>query len=197
MIEQERINEFEQPDFFIPIDRETTAPSAPSYDFDSNNLPLQGDIVVTRDSTPKFLYVDKAINYEGGLILEANASMVNYHPEEGGPKFQGRSSRNTSFDWIKRPTAEQLATLASAMAAKDMTYDTGRKAFVHELKRTINSSYWYITDKYDCVSVLDDGTSVHAQRFNSRNYFQEGKQTIAQKLIDVIKWQTTEVRIVK
>ena len=182
------------PDQLIPYDSEPALPGAPS-------TPLitvqQGDLIFSRRHPTEFYYFDKSRTYEGQLIVDSFASIINYHETESGPQFYGKKSQYMEQSDLSFPTQEQMAMYEAALVSKDMIYDSGRRAFMHNQRRTIGATYHYITDTYVKATALDDGTTIHTQRFNCKNYFQEGKQELAQKMIDVIKWQTTEVRIVK
>lgn len=86
---------------------------------------------------------------------------------------------------LRQASDKDIQRLHHATAKAGWSFNERTKKFVKLAQKKRNNHYWYLNDRFEIVSDVDNGTKKHSERYDAGNYFSD--QTEALMFMKAVK----------
>ena len=106
-----------------------------------------------------------------GMYLESDGCNHHFLAYLTGNELKMDCWINADYTPFKKAKDSDIKRLHSAASHAGWSFNERTKQFIKLKKKNRNNHYWYMNDRFEILSDIDNGAKKHTDRYNIGNYF--------------------------
>lgn len=139
---------------------------------------------------PKENYYVTLENGEGcepdvGMFLKSDGYNYHFMAFLSNGKLKMDCWVKSEYTPLRQAGSSDIRRLHHAISDAGWSFNERTKSFVRLAQKRKDNHYWYLNDRFEIVSDVDNGTKKHSERYDAGNYFSD--QTEALMFMKAVK----------